>query len=515
MSEILNNLISDFTQVTCNPASFLLSNDKLIENLKANVKYVYEFGKSEQRNKSLNSLSKLIVKGFDTEQIWQQIDLQNKDVLSKSITDISKLLVNKDKLIFKTSVRKLNQESESSEESHINVSSDNDEEDVQITESESNDSETEMQRKKPNKGSIVDDEFFKLNEMETFLNKMEQTESNDIDSGNDSDTDDEKESVDLFEGNESDNEENDGRMAKFKDYFVSKEENEKKNKRKASDLSDYEEEEQQISRFESRQNRLKNKIKDLETEAVSEKPWQLKGEISAEGRPQNSLLEEVVEFDLTSRPAPVITEQTSLQLEDIIRQRIRDKVFDSVERKEKPVESLLDYKKRLVLDQEKSKKSLAQIYEKEYLDRQAEVDPANAENEEEEPELHKDVRQMMTTLFNKLDALSNFHFTSSPAVPELKIISNLPAINMEDIAPVALSDAALLAPEEIQKKPKGDIIGDSERTKTDKNRSRRKKKLKQKIHSKLKQKKEESKKIIDGVPKKYKVKNVKSKKNLK
>lgn len=56
---------------------------------------------------------------------------------------------------------------------------------------------------------------------------------------------------------------------------------------------------------------------------------------------------------------------------------VASQVWDDVVRKEKPKEEVFEYKKRLTLDHEKSKLSLAEVYEQEYI-KQTQVSPVHS-----------------------------------------------------------------------------------------------------------------------------------------
>lgn len=421
---------------------------------------------------------------MDEECIWQQLELLNEEKFQANLKTASRFLaVNSDK--FKLDFGDLESDDEQSEagsenseqeeldineeESENELASDENNE-VDSDEEDNSDIEKVTQSFVKRKGikSIVDDEFFKLCEMEEFLKDQDRREMN-----KDKTSDDE--GIDYF-ADEND-EVNLAESLRYSDFFDPNE---------ASDnQEEFENDEMELdepkSSHEIKQERLKKKIARMEESLLEKKAWQMKGEIKADSRPQNSLLEEVLEFESTTRPAPIITENVTFKLEDLIKQRIKDKAFDDVERKVKPSDIQIEYKKQIVLDQEKSKQSLAQVYEKEYIKELEKHNPNAGDEEEEEPKEHREIRAEIKDLFEKLDLLSNFHYTPRPAQPELKIITNLPTIAMEEVAPVAVSNATMLAPEEIKGKTKGaNLIGAGERTVTDKNRERRHKKVFQK-----------------------------------
>ncbi|RUS86325.1 hypothetical protein EGW08_005910 [Elysia chlorotica] len=253
------------------------------------------------------------------------------------------------------------------------------------------------------------------------------------------------------------------------------------------------------SSFERKQEQLRNQAREMEEQSLKEAPWELTGEATASKRPENSLLETVLDFQHTTRAAPVITDETTKTLEDYIKQRIKDKVFDNVERKEKPKEDPFEFKKRIVLDQEKSKMSLGELYEQEFL-KQQQQDKEEVKADPECEKIEKDLKK----LFQQLDALCNFRYTPVKAGTEVKIIVNTPAIAMEEVAPTATADAQLLAPEEVKEKIKHDFKAAEERDSTDKKRDRRLKKKEKRERKKAKEAREKVvEKMKPGLGNKY------------
>ncbi|KAI9330739.1 U3 small nucleolar ribonucleoprotein complex, subunit Mpp10, partial [Obelidium mucronatum] len=258
------------------------------------------------------------------------------------------------------------------------------------------------------------------------------------------------------------------------------------------DLGDDEEDEdanRELSKFELEQKALADQIETLEAEAVAEKAWTMKGEVSGKVRPMNSLLEEDLEVEHASRPTPVITEETTKSLEDLIKSRIAESLFDDVERKIAPKEKSFDPNRRNIIDEQKSSKSLTDLYEQDYR-KQAGATVKTAKDEAVE-NAHKEIDGLFKDLCMNLDALSNWHFTAKAPVAELEVVAapSVPALSIEEVIPAVVSDAVLAAPKEVYA---GDVgKSQAEMEKADKVKARNKQKRafkKQRIERELDQK---------------------------
>ena len=64
---------------------------------------------------------------------------------------------------------------------------------------------------------------------------------------------------------------------------------------------------------------------------------------------------------------------------------------------------------------------------------------------------HKEIAVLVAGLCHQLDSLSNFHFTPKPPREEIRVHTRAPAISMEEIIPMGVSDAAATAPQEVFK----------------------------------------------------------------
>ena len=511
--------------------------------------------KSTKEKQSLKPLNNLLVDKFDNEQVWQQLELFNQPFIEHSVTEISKILSSQKPISLNIDMTLDKDPNKDNITKPILKSTDNVIEKPITTQKEKK--HVKFKLEKPTtkieevKSTVNKFDFFNHEEMERFLDEQDEKE---MQQDNNNNADDDIEQIDyLYEfpsdDDEDDDDDNDNDEMMYSDFFdpppgtdkqntmdVEDEEEEEDGFEDADvdldtrdfDMNEYDDDEEEDdddeeneinkklkalanndddidnidgdpdkSEYEKSQLRLQQKIKKAEQELLlpSNLRWQFAGETNAGVRPSNSLLEEHLQFDHVARPPPLITDETTTTLEGLIKQRIKDKVFDDVERKVKPKEQPFEFRRRIMLESEKSKIGLAEVYEQEYLKQQQKqkeqeigtaTDAFVSVGEAEENETRKEIRRQIRSLFRKLDSLSAFHYTPRPPVPEVKILTNLPAVTVEEVVPDSVSDMKLLAPEEVFSTRNKKVLQDKgERTQTDKKRARRLKKKKQGVKQKF------------------------------
>jgi len=228
-----------------------------------------------------------------------------------------------------------------------------------------------------------------------------------------------------------------------------------------------------VASREARSTKLDKRIREYEEQNIGDKPWQLSGEVQGKGRPSNSLLQENLEFEQATRPNPVITQQATESLEEMIKRRILDDAFDDVVTR-KPLEAR-GVKPAEKVSDEKSQAGLGDIYEDQYMQQAVGV-----EKDDEISKIKCEISEAFKVLCQKLDALSNFGFAPKPLPAEISSRPNISSIQMEEANPSAVSNAAMLAPQEIFGKPV-----ERKRSRSDRKRDKAKRKRRREAEIKL------------------------------
>ncbi|XWS50943.1 hypothetical protein CRYUN_Cryun12cG0134400 [Craigia yunnanensis] len=481
------------------PPVWLVPKAELSQTVRAASKHLFS---SLKPHSPKSPFDQLLIEGFDVEQIWQQIDLQSQPLLSilrrevkkfeKHPEEISKLKEaveggKKKKVLEEKEIENVHDDDDKEEDDDDMDEAEDEVEDEVEDEDEDEDNdgveeenergrEEEDESEGEGKGGI-EDKFLKIKELQEYLEedkarefglkKKKQTETKKDEEDTEEEEGDEKEEEDefnaicimqlgLFDGDDDDDEDN-LENARYEDFFSRKKNKGSKEKAKfrgsleedagSDDEQDVDKRKDGLSTHEKELDKLRSKIEQMEKANLDPKVWTMRGEVTAAQRQKNSALEVDLDFEHNVRPAPVITEEVTASLEDLIKTRISEGRFDDVQKG--PSLSSKAPREIKELDENKSKKGLAEVYEEEFVHK---TDPASAPLTFSD-ELKKEV------------------------IEDMSIQTNVPALAMEEIAPMAVSDAAMLAPEEVFS-GKGDIKEEAELTKAERKRRRANKKRK-------------------------------------
>jgi U3 small nucleolar RNA-associated protein MPP10 len=192
------------------------------------------------------------------------------------------------------------------------------------------------------------------------------------------------------------------------------------------------------SAHERRKLALQEEIRKLEAANVAKREWTLSGEARAADRPMNSLLEEDLDFERAGKPIPVITAEVSEGLEELIKRRILAHDFQDILRR-RPDDLATGNGRRgqldFELDNNKSKKGLAEEYEEEHL---RNTDPNYVDEKDEKlAKEEKEIEALWREVSANLDSLSSWHFKPKRPEAQLDIRVDAPTITMEDARPNA------------------------------------------------------------------------------
>jgi hypothetical protein len=186
-----------------------------------------------------------------------------------------------------------------------------------------------------------------------------------------------------------------------------------------------------------------------------------------------------------------VTEETTKTLEEMIMARIRDDLFDDVERR-------VETKVKIVrtegpeLDMEKSSKGLGEVYEDQY--RRDVLGATSGPTDTDK--LGANIDELMKRLFGQLDALSNLSYKPIAPTVDMTVTTQAKAISLEEALPVGVSKADTLAPEQVHRAQRAwETLSKEEMSQDERKAARRAKKVK---YAAVRERKEQERKLLRG-----------------
>jgi len=457
--------------------------DKLIDNTakistKINKNKIFNFLESSifslrnSKNSDLNSENDedQNLKNLDEYQIWAIIENSSKNIfseLNKMIKaenqhkEIIKELKNQNTLLNYELLKIKRKSSENNDDIQMNSKQTNllknNAEQFSENEKDSENFENTKSKKlkKNKKENLIQDKFFDLEE----FNNIGEDDMAELDLEEDGDLmgeDLEYENEEDLNFNESSNQKKSGKKSntgvpeqgiKYEDFF-NDEKLPKKSKKNNANNEDADEEildediEDNIFDLENKlisqdfqgikktyefdENQTKT-IDEIERSMLENKSWQMKGEIKAKERPKESLLENYLDFQVSIKPPPIPSAEMTSNIEKMIKLRIKEELFDDPIRN-KEINLNKKNKEEIELDFQKSKKGLGEIYEDDY---NKEIGNAT---ESEAKEIYKEIDELTNKLYTIFDKLTNNSFVSGNRNTEMKVLTNVPSIQLEDIS---------------------------------------------------------------------------------
>lgn len=236
------------------------------------------------------------------------------------------------------------------------------------------------------------------------------------------------------------------------------------------------------------ENQIFSQIKEIEQKMISnKKEWSTRGEILGKERPKDSLLTKAMDFEVALKAPPIPDREYTDKLEAMIKQRIKDDLFDDPIKKQ--IINLNENKRANdnELNFDKSKKGLGEIYEEKYL--------GNEKTETKADEIKKDCDDLCNKLFDIFKQMTNGSATpyGIRGKQENEInITNMPAIQIEEVGnfisdnkDMIKSGKEMFNPYKIRNKNKEEMTSEELRN----IHNRKKRNIKNRIHEKERKRK--------------------------